>query len=218
VARRKTAAEQQLFEFKSRGGPRKGAGRRRQEDRKRVSHASRAELAKRFPVHVTTRVVGGLPSLRRKRERRVIERAFGAGAERFGFRLVHYSIQSNHLHLIAEAEDRTALTRGMQGLLIRVAKALNRLWQRRGGIFADRYHDRILRTPREVRNALAYVLRNHVRHGIHLLGLDPCSSARWFDGWGLADGLDSQEPSPLAVAHTWLARLGWRRGGRLSLP
>jgi hypothetical protein len=73
--------------------------------------------------------------------------------DRFGFRLVHFSVQSNHLHLVAEAGDRHALALGMQGLLIRVAKALNKLWARRGAVFFDRYHARILRTPREVRNA-----------------------------------------------------------------
>jgi len=49
---------------------------------------------------------------------------------------------------------------------IRVAKGLNKLWARRGKVFADHYHDRILRTPREVRNALCYVLHNAKKHGL----------------------------------------------------
>ncbi|MBK7643330.1 MAG: transposase [Planctomycetes bacterium] len=99
------------------------------------------------------------------------------------FQTVHYSIQSNHLHLIVEARDRLALSAGMKGLLVRMARALNRVWNRRGSVFADRYHARSLDTPREVRNALVYVLHNSRKHGIHSKGIDPCSSGLWFDGW-----------------------------------
>jgi hypothetical protein len=74
----------------------------------------------------------------------------------------------------------------MQGLKVRIAKALNKFWKRRGTVFSDRYHARILRTPREVRRALLYVLQNARRHGMRLLGVDPCSSGAWFDGWAIA--------------------------------
>ena len=97
-------------------------------------------------------------------------RAFTGGCERFGFRLVEYSVQNDHLHLIAEAEDQRCLSRGMQGLLIRIAKALNRLWERRGQVFRDRYHCRVLRTWWQVRNALRYVLNDALRHGLKLTG------------------------------------------------
>ncbi len=120
----------------------------------------------------------GLPSLRRKNAYRVLTRAFAAGGERFGFRLIHFSIQSNHLHLLAEAENRRALARGMQGLSIRIARGLNRLWRRTAKVLADRYHDHILRTPTEVRNAIRYVLHNVQRHGIRFVGgFDPFTSA-----------------------------------------
>jgi hypothetical protein len=120
---------------------------------------------------------------------------------------------SNHLHLIVEAKNRRALSRGMQGLLVRIARALNKLWDRRGSVFADRYHDRILKTPREVRVALAYVLRNAARHGLRFVGVDPFSSGQRFDGWeerpprGLAD----LAPPLLAKARSFLLRAGWRR-------
>ncbi|MEW6073566.1 MAG: peptide MFS transporter [Planctomycetota bacterium] len=114
--------------------------------------------------------------------------AFAGGKERFGFRLIHYSVLANHLHLIGEAQNRRALSRGMQGLAVRIAKGLNRHWGRRGKVFADRYHDHILRTPREVRSALAYVLRNAARHGVGGAGADPYSSGRWFDGWAGSEG------------------------------
>ena len=202
---------QHELEFKSWGGPRPGAGRKPNGARPRVSHKTRVPLASRHPVHVTVRVRGGLPSLRYRQPYRTLLRAFEAGRNRFGFRLVHYSVQSNHLHLIAEAKNRRALTRGIQGLLIRIAKALNRLWRRAGRIFADRYHDRTLRTPREVRNTLKYVLHNARRHG-------PYSSGRWFDGWreGFAQRTDGIG-WPVALARTWLLSVGWRRHGRIGL-
>jgi REP element-mobilizing transposase RayT len=155
-----------------------------------------------------------MPSLRRDAARRVLERAFARGREGFGFRLVHHSIQTNHLHLIVEADDRRALSRGMQGLLVRISRALNRLLRRSGGVFADRYHARALRTPREVRSALVYLLQNARHHGIHLRAVDPCSSAAWFDGW-TSPVAAPNGASPNALARTWLLRLGWRRYGLL---
>jgi len=126
------------------------------------------------------RLKKGLASLRKAYVVRVLERAFAKGCGRFGFRLVHYSVQTNHVHLIAEAAGRRALSRGMQGLAIRMAKALNRTWQRKGRVFADRYHDRILRTPREVRSALRYVLNNARKHKSRISRYrpDPFSSGR----------------------------------------
>ncbi len=132
---------------------------------------------------------------------------------------VNYSIQSNHLHLLVEARNRGALTRGVQGLMVRIAKGLNRLWSRRGKVFSDRYHDRILRSPRQVRNALVYVLQNAKKHGRKLKGLiDAFSSARWFDGWRERLHFTGPEPSPapIAAARTWLLDQGWRKHGLIS--
>jgi REP element-mobilizing transposase RayT len=157
----------------------------------------------------------GLPSLRADAARVVIERAFRASRERFGFRLAHYSLQKNHVHLIAEADDQGALSRGIQGLLVRLARALNRLWARRGSIFSDRYHARQLRTPREVRAALVYVLHNARHHGLRILGFDPFSSGPWFDGWSRKSTTPPRFPG--ARARTWLLRVGWRLHGLIGL-
>ncbi|HVS10647.1 MAG TPA: transposase [Planctomycetota bacterium] len=214
--KRRPRVRQGELPFKTRGGPRPGAGRKPQGERACVSHHGRVAFAKAHPVHVTARLRAGLPSLRRKEAHRAILRAFEAGAERNGFRLTQYSVQSSHLHLIIEAPNRLALTRGMQGLLIRVARALNRAWRREGSVFSDRYHDRILRSPKEVRIALAYVLNNAKRHGIYEAGVDPFSSGRWFDGWREAKPSVSVR-SILPKARTWLLTLGWRRWGLISL-
>ncbi len=201
--------------FRSWGGARAGAGRKPGGGRPRVSHREREPLSARHPVHLTVRVRAGLPSLRRDAARRSIERAFAAGADRFGFRLTQYSLQSNHVHLLAEASDRRALSRGMQGLLIRVARALNRLWRRLGAVFADRYHARQLRTPREVRAALVYVLHNARHHGLAVTSIDAFSSGPWFDGWTSA--MTPRGRSPVVRARAWLLRFGWMRHGPIRI-
>jgi REP element-mobilizing transposase RayT len=96
----------------------------------------------------------------------VVRKALAAAKQQFDFSLVHFSVQRDHLHLIVEAIDRRALSRGVQGLSIRVARAVNRQLQRKGRLFADRYHARALKTPREVRFALRYVLLNVRKHAV----------------------------------------------------
>ena len=146
----------------------------------------------------------------------MLERTFSAGCERFGFRLAHYSIQTTHLHLIAEASDRRALSRGMQGLLVRAARALNRAWTRKGSVFFDRYHARALASPRQVRNALVYVLHNARRHGLSVAGVDSYSSGPWFDGWKQHVSA-AMRSFPGALARSWLLRQGWRKRGLISV-
>lgn len=209
--------------FKQWGGKRRGAGRKPNGRRAGASHRARAPLASRFPVHVNVKLKEGLPSLRRATERDALIAAFRAGAERFGFRLVHYAILRNHLHFLVEARDRRALSRGMQGLLIRVARGLNRVWGRTGKVFADRFHDVILRTPQQVRKALVYVLQNAKKHRRALSQvvsrtLDAFASGLWFDGWRERPRTPRSAPArPTADARTWLLNVGWRRRGLLSL-
>jgi REP element-mobilizing transposase RayT len=204
------------FAFLRWGGKREGAGRKRASERPSVAHGPRPELAARYPVHVTLPIVRGVPSLRVRRTYRALEDALRAGRERFGLRLVQFSAQSNHVHMLVEAEGRASLSRGMQGLAVRVARALNRAWARTGTVFADRYHAHVLRTPREVRNALAYVLENARKHGVRLIeALDPFSSGAWFDGWSDRSAVCGDSDAPVARARTWLLRIGWRLHGEI---
>ena len=167
---------------------------------------------------VTIRLRAGLPSLRREREFALIRSRFEVAAERFDVRLIEYSVQSNHVHLIVETRDARSLARAMKGLLVRIARGLNRLWRRSGSVFDDHYHARALKTPREVRSALVYVLQNARKHGVHFSGPDRFSSGPAFDGWkepiARAIGLRVQ---PRVRARTWLLSIGWRRRGRISV-
>jgi REP element-mobilizing transposase RayT len=202
------------------GGAREGAGRKPNGPEPQLPHRARPSINPRHPLHATLRVVRGLPNMRTKRTARVIRVAIMLGAERFGFRLVHYSIQSNHLHLIVEADDKRALSRGLKGFQIRIARGINRLLGRHGRIFADRYHARPLATPREVRNAIAYVLLNQRRHSQRKRyprgWIDPLSSGPVFRVWRRGTALiQGGEWTPTALPSTWLLHQGWRRHGLL---
>ena len=158
---------QTALPLRSWGGERKGAGGRPKGARALVSHAARERTTRHLPVHVTMSVRDEVPGLRRAEVfpavRAAIEAAT-AGRGRGAFSIVVWSVQGNHLHLVVEADGRTELSRGVQGLAIRIARAVNRAVGRRGKVFADRFHEHVLRTPAEARNAVAYVLENFARH------------------------------------------------------
>jgi REP element-mobilizing transposase RayT len=193
-------------------------------ERAGVPHLRRAPLRPTWPVHVTCRL-RDVHSLRRHHCYRVVRAALAAGCERNGFRVVEFSVMTNHLHLVCEAADRGTLARGLQGLLVRIARRLNRHLDRSGRVFTDRYHDRVLRTPAETRNTLVYVLNNARRHGRaagrrYSVGwVDPCSSGPDFPGWsgrvGLVRRLDDEPPLPRA--RSWLLRHGWRLAGPIRV-
>jgi hypothetical protein len=217
--RKKNAGAQPSLPFaRTWGGRRDGAGRPPLPRRKGVPHRTRPDHKARHPVHVTLRARRQLPSFRKQLLFLVIRRALGA-ASRNGLRLVHFSVQINHIHLLVEAHDKRTLSRGSAGLSIRVARAVNRLLHRSGSVFADRYHARSLRTPQEVRNGIVYVLRNREKHFGGSNELDPCSSARWFTGWAVPPcarkppGSDESEPLPIRAPRTWLLETGWRLRG-----
>lgn len=176
------------------------------------------------PSHVTLRVRRGIPTLRTRRFVQELRRSLRACCERGEFRVVHFSIQRDHLHLLIEAAGgKPALGRGMKAISARVARAVNRVYHRHGPVMAGRYHLRVLRTPREVRNALAYVLLNARRHfwkrtrQAPPVRMDDASSAPWFHGWRRAPpSLPAPGPPPVAVARTWLLSEGWRRHGQID--
>jgi REP element-mobilizing transposase RayT len=197
------------------GGKRPGAGRKPGGHRPGQPHRPRAVHDVRHPVHATLRALPGVPSLRRDTIWRVVRDAIRR-SNRPSFRIVHFSVQSDHLHLIAEADSPAARRRGLWGLAVRTAKAINRRAGRRGRVWSDRYHARALGSPREVRRAMTYVLLNFCKHLRAPPGVDPRSSAPWFGGW--AEPPPAPEGArPVALPRTWLGVVGWHRaGGRIA--
>jgi len=190
------------------GGKRRGAGRKPKSEQPGVSHVSRPLLSKHHPVHVTWRMLPHVWNLRSRRSFRQLLAAFAEACNRAGFRLIHFSVQGNHLHLIVEAADAVHLSRGLQGLAVRIARRLNRLMDRTGKVFADRFHQHVLRSPAEVARAVAYVLGNFV---VHALRRGEPVSATAPDEYSSA-GQRETGPSLVAPAQSWLLRAGWRRG------
>jgi len=174
-----SCSNQLAFSFrepKRHGGARRGAGRKpRAAHLRQTPHRARPVHRKAHPVHVTLRA-----ELRSLRTQRVAHSVLSGlrDSNRESFHVVHYSIQDNHVHLIVEADDSVALTSGVRGLMVRIARRVNRLLRRRGRFWADRWHGRDLEGPRQVRNALVYALQNHKKHA-HASALDPLSSAAW---------------------------------------
>ena len=135
---------------------------------------------------------------------RAIAACFETSLGRFGLRLIEFSVLGNHLHLIVEADDTESLSRGMQGLGVRMAKALNRVMGARGRVFADHYHARLLQTSSELVNAIAYVLGNSAHHYGGESGGDPFSSA------------NCDRELLLGKPLSWLLRVGWRRAAHAA--
>ena len=199
-------AEQQELPLPQWGGARPGAGRKRKSPRRNVPHRRRRRF-QRGALHVTVRVREEVWNLRTHRCFRALRRAFARGCARFGFRLVHFSVQGNHVHMIVEAPDAQSLGRAMKGLEVRMARALNRVMRRRGPVFADRYHSRLLESPREAARAVRYVFENWRVHGERghwavPAGIDPyCSAA-----------CSGHAPALVARPQWWMLRVGAQVG------
>src|SRR5574338_456701 len=218
---------QQEMTFRTHGGAREGAGRKpTQPGRPCLRHTPRPVTKAGYPVLVTTRVRRDVTRLRRFELCKVLRRAFAHGCRKGQFRICQFSIQGNHIHLICEASDNEQLARGIQGWAVRIARGLNGYLGRAGSVFDDRYHLEILTSPTQTRHALCYVLQNARRHGERIDprfgGMDPFSSAWWFDGWSddrWKLGIPPPEVSTVAEPETWLLRAGWKRSsfGLLSI-
>jgi len=220
----KSRTRQREFGFMGWGGKRRGAGRKPKGERAGVSHAKRPKLAARFPVSITLRLLPGLRTLRENGTHERIRELLAASTTE-SFRVIEYSVLSNHVHFLAESSDERALSRAMLGLVSRLARALNRMWKRAGQVFGDRYHARILETPREVRSALNYVLQNARKHGAwRARWPDAYSSGPSFEGWKdlhtirtTTRAADSTLASWAVRARTWLLSVGWRRHGPIGV-
>ena len=206
------------------GGAREGSGRKKT-DSAGVPHRPRAKVGKKTVLHVTVRLVRDVRSLRRFKLAPAMRKAFAATKAKDEFRLCQFSIQRDHLHLACEADSNEGLSRGMQGLGISFAKRVNRALGRKGKVLADRFHAVPIRSPRQMRNALCYIMNNARRHGERLEGyggMDPFSSAWYFDGWSddrWRRGLDPPKDGEACVvpARSWLMTEGWRRHGPVGI-
>jgi REP element-mobilizing transposase RayT len=180
-----------------------------------MGHDPRPTHDARHPVLLTLRAAPGVPSLRSNALFAAIRDSIARTAAT-SFRVLHFSVQQDHVHAIIEADAHLAFVGGIRSLVIRIALAVRRV-ARVGKVWGDRYHARALETPREVRNAIVYVLLNFRKHLKASPGIDPRSSGPWFDGWARPRPPVAVGPSPISPARTWLAAVGWRRAGLIDV-
>jgi REP element-mobilizing transposase RayT len=228
---RKRHVQQPLFR---RGGKRRGAGRKPKGARVGESHAARPDFKPQHPLHVVMRVAPEVGSLRRGKLYRAMRNATITAALRGWFRIVHVSLQRDHVHMLVEAEHKRALARGMQGFMISAAKHINaalgdRMRRRSGNVFADRYHVTVITSPTQAHHAIRYVLCNFRKHGEDQHGIaktwlvDAFSTGILFPGWTELQDKSGMWPiretyDPLAVfpPSTWLLAESWKRCGPIS--
>jgi REP element-mobilizing transposase RayT len=234
--RKRNRGPEQLELFKPRGGKRRGAGRKPRGRRAGSPHKKRPVLNARYPVHVVLRVIGAVGNLRRRCTYRAVREATLTTARREDFRIIHLSIQRNHLHLLVEADHERALARGMQGFQVSAAKHLNAEIsrgrpgpRRRGTVFPDRYHAEIITSPTQARHTLSYVMGNWRRHHEDRVApmsswtIDWFSTAIMFPGWAeygdavfLWRGPPTYDPLVVYQPRTWMLREGWAKSGSIS--
>ncbi len=231
---RKRHLQQALFR---RGGKRKGAGRKPRGGRAGAPHKKRDEVSDRDALHVVLGAVPEVGNLRRREVYRAVRAATITAASsetrRGRFRIVQLSIQHNHIHMLVEAEDAGALATGMQGFQISAARHINTALRvgarrRRGKVFVDRYHVVVIRSPRQARHVISYVMNNWRKHGEDRSGLsrnwlvDPFSSAVSFADWKELEGQapwtirTSYHPLVVTAPQSWLLRTGWKEHGAIS--
>ena len=236
MARARKKHVQVELEFKTWGGKRKGAGRPPKTYRSSERHIPRERFDRLTPVHVTLRLVHGFGTLRKRDTYKALRKATMAVLGRSDFRIVHLSPETDHIHLIVEAETDGALSRGVQAFEISASQHLNRAIskrrgsKRRGKVFADRYHSRLLKSPTQAHHTLAYVLNNWRRHDqdedwgeTRLWDVDYMSSAVSFTGWKelttqpLIYDIDPVHRLCVSRPQSWLLHTGWQKAGSISM-
>jgi REP element-mobilizing transposase RayT len=228
---RERHAQQELFR---RGGKRKGAGRKPKGARAGSLHQARPPIKSQHALHVVMRVVPAVGNMRRRSLYKAMRNATITAALRERFRIVHVSIQRNHVHMLVEADSKLALARGMQGFQISAARHINTALRagcrrRRGAVFADRYHVEVITSPTRARHALSYVLNNWRHHHEDQRGLaatwlvDPFSSGISFPDWKeLEDEAvmwpirETYDPLMVRRPQSWLLCEGWKLRGSIS--
>ena len=203
------------------GGRRAGAGRKPIAGRRRPTpHRARPLHRAAHPVHVTLRVRAGVRSLRQCAVFVCVRTAIAA-ASHAAFRVVQFSVQSDHLHLTVEAAGTPALVPRTAGPLDpgcagREPRARPFGFTVGRPVPHARPHQPARSTPR-------VGLRPDElpqTPGAPPPGLDPCSSAAWFDGFRAPGGgpraVLARDHAPTAAPRSWLGSVGWRRHGLIA--
>jgi REP element-mobilizing transposase RayT len=137
------------------GGRREGAGRKPGDpSRRNTPHRAREPHTPKYPVHVVLRRAKGLPSMASPRVLDLL-RDHAEAVSNDEFRVLFAGAQADRVHLVVEADSAEAMTKGMWALTIRIARGFNKLRERAGKVWDDRYRATALRSVEELSDALA---------------------------------------------------------------
>ena len=208
-----------------RGGKRAGAGRKKSGKKLGGPHRRRPEVSSRHPIHIVLRL--NRIELRQGKTYRALRRVLPRYLGNPDFRIVHLSIQYNHLHLLVEAKSRAVLTSNMRSFAINAARAINAAYAWYGNVIKHRYHATQITTPRQARNALSYVLNNWRRHREDMrtsrarrAKLDPYATGLSFTGWRGAPKFAlpaGYVPLPVSPPRSALLASDWKQYGLIDM-
>ena len=208
-------ANQLAFKIKTHGGPRRGAGRQRAGE-KRLAHVARPKLSEKIPSHITLKFKKDVPNLRCEAFLLEFTRAIRK-AKAKGLAVTQFSIESNHIHMLIEVKSNDTLKRGLLSLQGCVTWGLRRVFKYFGEVFVDRFHLHAIKSPREMKHALGYVIFNHAKHCGIAWFRDVYSSGFAQHEFAAnvrqtrAPKWQSEIESVMSQATSWLQQTGWKR-------
>jgi REP element-mobilizing transposase RayT len=128
-----------------------------------IRHTRRFRLKKPSSLHLTIKVKENKADIQNKRILKTLHYAIRR-ARLKGLKIVHYTLEYNHVHLLVESVDNKILHKGMQAFGITIAKAINKIKRTKGAVYKNRYHLRVIDSPRQLKNVLHYIFSNGVKH------------------------------------------------------
>jgi REP element-mobilizing transposase RayT len=141
----------------------KGAGRPAIHD-VGIRHRERPKLTRLSSLHLTVKINRIKADLKNKSTLKVLKRAI-CNARKKGLRVVHFSLEYDHIHLLIESPNNSTLGRGMQSLGVTMARGINLFKKSEGGVYKHRYHFRKISSSRELKRVMHYIFNNGVKHG-----------------------------------------------------
>ena len=150
----------------------KNAGRPAIHD-KGIRHRKREEIKRARPLHLTIKL--NRAQMQNKMILKHLKHSIKRGRLK-GLRIIHFSLQNDHVHLYAESESNLILTQGMKALGVSFAKRINKHFKTKGQVYKTRFHLRVLRSASEAKNVINYILKNGVKHNRTKSFIDSYSS------------------------------------------
>jgi REP element-mobilizing transposase RayT len=140
----------------------KRAGRTAIHD-KGIRHISREDIKKPTSLHLTIKVRENKADIKNKQILKALHHSIKR-ARMKRLKIVHYTLEYNHIHLLVEAEIKQLVHQGMQAFGISLAKKINTIKRLKGTVYKHRYHLRKINSPRDLKNVLHYIFNNGIHH------------------------------------------------------